>query len=236
MKSAIVFYSLYYLQCNKFYDGENASDLVSLLFKDCGDSIDAGKVIESLFESGQIVTSSEDEDSKRFKFGSFHLKSESSQEVAVSGESIITNDTNPLIDAALKTDYHPLVKDFLVEHLKKHRFDAQMIQGDALKACFDGCLLNPDDENAKKALNETLRWSFDSEKKAWQFLTLYYFCLVSPVFMTRPGDIVDTLFLQGNHSNSFISNVKDVVFKKYSEGKIVITGFKGASMRYELSN
>ena len=237
MKSAMVFYALYYIQINTFYRGESASDLIRLLFKESNDTSGACEVFDSLYESGLIIMTDEDSTGKRFRFDYFILKSEDKWTTPDDDPLAIETDDDSMINDALNSNYHPVVKEFLVEHLKKHRFDGDMIKGEELRIYINSSVLaNPEDPNAQKAMDETLKWRFKSEKKAWQFLSLCYLEIIGGIYMSKPGDLVDILFSQGEHSASFISNVKNALFKEYKEGKLIITSCKGGSMYYQFSN
>lgn len=237
-KSAMVFYALYYVQKQKFYYGDAPGDLIKILFNENDFSADACDAIEELYSLGRIIVVNEDSSGKRFKFDTFSLttKKEPSKYTSIlKGDEEIDDD--PMIKAALSTDYHPAVKELLVQHLRENRFNEEMIQGERLKAYInDSILQNPKDEKAQKAKEETLKWRFSKEKRAWQFLALYYFSMIGPVFMAKPGDIVDWLFVQGPRSKSFMGGVKNVFYSKYQEGKLVITGMKGGLPRYELKD
>jgi len=238
IESAMVFYALYYVQTKKFYYGESAHDLIDNLFKKNSCAGNARNIVDELYNLGQIIVTNEDSMGKRFAFDSFTLKIDKGDASPIEREdTAVLKDTLPLINAAIQSDYHPVVKEFLVEHLEANRFNGQMIRGEDLKNYINKSILaEPGDPDALDAMNETLKWSFKSEKKAWQFLALYYISIAGSVFMSKPGDLVDTLFLQGAHSDSFISGVKNVFYKKYEEGKLVITGIKGGKMRYELAS
>lgn len=239
LQATMVFYVLYYMQEKKFYYGEKAGDIVYQLFYDSESSIGAREVIEDLFNSKQIVVSNEDSSGKRFKFDSFVLKT---KKKPLLNDSIMDEDKNwdddPIINKALNTDYHPVVKEYLVQHLHENRFNDQMLEGEELKIYInDSILRHPDNEKAVLAIKETVKWRFRSEKRAWQFLALYYFSIIGVFFASSPGGIVDQLFIQGNHSNSFMGDVRGILYKKYSEGKIIITGMKsGGVLRYELKD
>ena len=237
LQAAMVFYVLYYIQEKKFYYGENAGDIVGQLFYESESSSGARETIEEIFNSKQIIISNEDSSGKRFKFDSFVLKS---KKKPLSYEYIKNEDENwdddPVINEALNTNYHPVVKEYLVQHLRNNRFNDQMIEGEELKTYINNSiLLHPDDENAVLAIGETLKWRFSTEKKAWKFMTLYYLSVIGGFYASSTGGLVDQLFLRGNHSNSFMGDVRGILYKKYREGKLTITGTKsGGVSHYEL--
>lgn len=239
LQAAMVFYILYYIQEKKFYYGESASDIVDRLFHKSDSSIGARKTIEEIFDSKQIIVSNEDSSGKRFKFDSFVLKSKKKplpyRDIKNEDEGW---DDDPVINKALNVNYHPVVKEYLVRHLRENRFNDHMLEGEELKICInDSILRHPDDEKAVSAIGETVKWRFSTERNAWKFLALYYLSVVGVFFALRPGDLVDQLFIQGERSNSFMGNVRGILYKKYSEGKIIITGMSGGGvLRYEFKD
>lgn len=239
LQAAMVFYILYYIQEKKFYYGESASDIVDRLFHKSDSSIGARKTIEEIFDSKQIIVSNEDSSGKRFKFDSFVLKSKKKplpyRDIKNEDEGW---DDDPVINKALNVNYHPVVKEYLVRHLRENRFNDHMLEGEELKICInDSILRHPDDEKAVSAIAETVKWRFSTERNAWKFLALYYLSVVGVFFALRPGDLVDQLFIQGERSNSFMGNVRGILYKKYSEGKIIITGMSGGGvLRYEFKD
>jgi hypothetical protein len=234
-KSAMIFYALYYIQKKKFYYGEEASDILSQLFETNGYLDDVRGVINRLFYLKQIIVTNEDSSGKRFKFGTFALKSKikpaSSEEVISVGE----DSDDALIKEALNMSYHPVVKEYLVRHLRDNRFSDEMLEGEELKKYINYSILrNPDDENARLAVDETSKWRFKSEKKAWKFLALYYLSLIKEFSAPRPFGLVDQLFLRGDHSNSFYGDVRGVLYKQYNAGNIIIVGMSGGMSRYRI--
>lgn len=233
----MVFYVLYYIQEKKFYYGENAGDIVGQLFHESESSSGARDTIEKLFNSKQIIISNEDSSGKRFKFDSFVLKSKKkplpNENIAVEDEDW---DDDPVINRALNAGYHPVVKEYLVRHLRNNRFNDQMIEGEELKIYINNSiLLHSDDGNAVLSIEEALKWRFSTERKAWKFMTLYYLSIIGGFYASSPGGLVDQLFLRGNHSNSFMGDVRGILYKKYREGKMAITGMKsGGVSHYEL--
>lgn len=237
LQAAMAFYVLYYIQEKKFYYGENASDIVEQLFYESESASEARKIIEEMFDSKQIIVSNVDSSGKRFKFDSFVLRSKKNSlpDGKISNEDG-NRDDDPVINKALNVNYHPVVKEYLIRHLRENRFNDRMLEGEGLRLYInESILLHPDDEKAVLAIEETLKWRFRSEKYAWQFLALYYFSIIRVFFASRPGGIVDQLLIQGDHSNSFMKYVKGIFYQEYSDEKIVITGIKsGGVSRYEL--
>lgn len=236
VESAMIFYALYYIQEKKFYYGEKVDDILRQLFNTNDFSDELRKAFNKLFYTKQIIVTNEDSSGKRFKFESFALKP---KKKSLQGAEVPDDDGDDIyIRNALNADYHPVVKEYLVRHLRNNRLNEQMLEGEELEQYInDSILLHPDDEKARSAVEETTKWRFTSEKKAWKFLALYYLSLIKEFSAPRPCGLIDQLFLRGNHSKSFIGDVRGVLYKQYDEGNLIIVGMRSDGMsRYRFKD
>ncbi|MCQ2571286.1 MAG: hypothetical protein MJ154_03520 [Candidatus Saccharibacteria bacterium] len=233
---ALVFYALYYIQEIKFYYGHHADDIVEQLFNESDGASFARLKLRELQNFGQIIVVNEDSSGKRFKFDTFIIKTEKEQiPFSPSDEEPLEVDDEPTIAAALNAKYNPIVKNYLVQHLRKNRFNDEMLQGDGLKEVVnEKILLDPTDEKMQQALSETQKWRFKTEKNAWKFLLLYYLEITGGIYASGLRDITNKIFFQGAHTNGFMSSVRSIIYKEYTEGGIIITSMKNGEGKYSL--
>lgn len=243
LESAMSFYALYYVQKKKFFIAMSAGELSTHLFKSHHPTDKVGRRLSSLFKENLIIFVDNGDGRKRFKFDDFS-ESYTKHTTPISVDNGVENieaevevaptDSDPIINAAYRAKYHPVVKDMLLKHLKENRFEEYSIQKDYLEKTLNQALINKQDEIAQKAITETLKWPSYTEKQAWRFFAVYYLEQSGGVFAHNPGDIVDTLLLQGAHSNSFMNRVRKFFNEAYKAGDLVITKMKGDTQFYEL--
>jgi len=226
LKSAMIFYALYWLQINGSFVGETASDLVDKLFTKNVFSDELKEYFERIFKWEWIVLVGGEEYEGIYALGSFNDEDLDKQKLLY----------EKMIAEAKNSNYHPAVKDLLCDILSKDANAEKIIQKEDLERFLNSdIIINPTDEKVQEAINETLKWTFASERHACQFLMLYYFGISDPIFVSRLDDIVYNLFAQGNRSNRFFKRIANVLYDYYSQGKIIVTEMRLGSIKYQLA-